>query len=53
MSQPEEWLEELLGFSEDGTRRVFMHCQPPVAPEGLESPDKQVSVYTYVVNWVY
>ena len=35
MTQPEEWLEELLGFSEDGSRRWFPPCETRSIPEGL------------------
>lgn len=36
MTQPEEWLEELLGFCQDGSRKFTVPCPPCVpAPEGL------------------
>ena len=31
MTQPEEWLEELLGFCQDGTRKCSVPC-PPYVP---------------------
>ena len=33
MTQPEDWLEELLGFSEDGSRRWFPPCKSASIPE--------------------
>ena len=36
MTQPEEWLEELLGFSQDGTRKLSVPCPSHVgATQGL------------------
>lgn len=36
MTQPEEWLEELLGFCQDGTRKFSVPCRSDIpATRGL------------------
>ena len=46
MSQPDDWLEELLGFSQDGSRRVPLPCSAPLVPEGLGVPKNSFPAFS-------
>ena len=51
MSEPDDWLEELLGFCEDGSRRVVLPCEPPLLPEGrhgCRSKSMQLGFHLYI-----